>query len=268
MEIRLVGLACSLPRIVRGQSFFRGRTLLRDVRSRLESGKPLAADEPHGNDADLVENHQGDGHHQLVDDIRCGRQDGGNNKINQNGILAMTIQHAKINDADLGQKDHQHRHLKDDPEGNQQANGQGKVFADRRQRHQKFIAVTDEKTKGGRKDDIIAENRATQKEDGRKKGKGQKHTLLMSVQAGGQKTPDLIKDNRAGQQQPTDQGELQIKKNPSWYEVKISDEPSGKTAVKGLKNQAPMGSTKPYEAAKPAITAAREIIRQERSSRR
>jgi hypothetical protein len=67
----------------------------------------------------------------------------------------------------------------------------------------------------------------------------------MFVQTRGQKTPDLIKNDRTGQKQTTDQGELQIKKNPSWYEVKISVEPSGKTSVSGLKNQTPMDSIKP-----------------------
>lgn len=38
----------------------------------------------------------------------------------------------------------------------------------------------------------------------------------MPVKTGGQKSPDLIKDNRTGQQQSADQGKLQIKKNPSW----------------------------------------------------
>ena len=61
------------------------------------------------------------------------------------------------------------------------------------------------------------------------------------IETGGDKAPDLREDHRRGQQDAGDQGELQIKKNPSWYEVKISEVPSGRTSVNGLKNQVPIG---------------------------
>ncbi len=67
--------------------------------------------------------------------------------------------------------------------------------------------------------------------------------FFMFKKTGGDKPPDLRKDYRGGQQNPGDQRELQIKKNPSWYEVKISEVPLGSTSVSGLKNQIPMGST-------------------------
>jgi hypothetical protein len=64
----------------------------------------------------------------------------------------------------------------------------------------------------------------------------------MFEKTGGDKTPDLRKDYRACQKNAADQRELQIKKNPSWYEVKISEVPLGKTSVNGLKSKTPMGS--------------------------
>ncbi len=38
----------------------------------------------------------------------------------------------------------------------------------------------------------------------------------MPVQARGDKTPDLVKNYRAGNENSTDQSKLQVKKNPSW----------------------------------------------------
>ncbi len=63
----------------------------------------------------------------------------------------------------------------------------------------------------------------------------------MAVEPRGDKPPNLAEYNRASKQQATDEGELQIKKNPSWYEMKMSEVPSGRTSVNGLKNQVPMG---------------------------
>jgi len=38
----------------------------------------------------------------------------------------------------------------------------------------------------------------------------------MLIESRGDETPDLVKDHRAGEQDTADQGELQVKKNPSW----------------------------------------------------
>jgi hypothetical protein len=78
----------------------------------------------------------------------------------------------------------------------------------------------------------------------------------------------LGKKNRACKQDTADKGELQVKKNPSWYEVKMREVPSGSTSIKGLKNHVPIGLIKPYEMQKPAKTAIKVTIRQERNSRR
>ena len=37
----------------------------------------------------------------------------------------------------------------------------------------------------------------------------------MLIQAGCDKTPDLMKDNRTGKQDTSNKGEFQVKKNPS-----------------------------------------------------
>ncbi len=63
----------------------------------------------------------------------------------------------------------------------------------------------------------------------------------MLIESGSDKTPDLEKDDRAGQQDPADQGQLQIKKNPSWYEMKMSVLPGGSTRSRGRKNQSARG---------------------------
>jgi hypothetical protein len=38
----------------------------------------------------------------------------------------------------------------------------------------------------------------------------------VAIQPRSDKAPGLVENNRAGQQDTADQGELQIKKNPSW----------------------------------------------------
>ncbi len=61
--------------------------------------------------------------------------------------------------------------------------------------------------KCGRKDDKIAKGRApdeTQRRDG---GEGHQHPLFMMVETGGDKPPNLGKNDRAGQHHPADKGE-------------------------------------------------------------
>ncbi len=40
--------------------------------------------------------------------------------------------------------------------------------------------------------------------------------MFMAIKAGSDKAPDLVENDRGGQQNTTDKGQFQIKKNPSW----------------------------------------------------
>lgn len=55
-----------------------------------------------------------------------------------------------------------------------------------------------------------------QETEGGKESERQQYPFLLLIKAGSNKGPDLIKKDGTCQEQATDQGELQIKKNPSW----------------------------------------------------
>lgn len=93
------------------------------VSTRLKSSKAFSTKEPHGDDTDLIQDHQWRRHHQLIHNIRSRSQDRRDNKINENSILPVTIQKSDIDNTNFGQEDHQYRHLKDNAKGNEQTKG-------------------------------------------------------------------------------------------------------------------------------------------------
>ena len=97
-----------------------------------------------------------------------------------------------------------------------QAQGKGKILADRRHGIKKFAGITDEKTECRGKDDKIAEGCSADETEGGDQAEREEELFFMLIEARCDKTPDLVKDNRACQQNTGNQSELQIKKNPSW----------------------------------------------------
>jgi len=104
--------------------------------------------------------------------------------------------------------------------------------------------IAGKKPEGGRENYIVAKGGPADEADSRQGGKGQQKPLFMLVETGGDKTPDLIENYRAGQEDAADKSDFQVKKNPSWYEVKINDECSGNTLRSGSSSQSPSGWTK------------------------
>ena len=174
----------------------------------LKIAKAFATEEPNGQDANLIEDHQGNPHHHLVNDIGSRSENGGYDEVDQNGILAVAIEKRNIDQADLGEKNHEYRHLEDGPEGQKQAGGQGEIFAHRWQRGQIIIVVSNQKPESGRKDNQIAKSGAPDKTAGGQHDEGDQDLLFMLEQTGGDEAPDLGKDDRTGQQNTCDQGKL------------------------------------------------------------
>ncbi len=181
-----------------------------------KADKGLFGEKTHRQNADLIENDQRTSHEQLIDDIRCGRQNGGDDKGDKKGVFTVFRQKRRVNNTDLGKKDHQHRQFKDHAECKQQPQGQGKILTDRRHGVKKLTGVADQKPKCGGKDDKITKGRTAYKTEGGDEGKREQDLFFMLVQARSDKTPYLEKNNRTGGKNTADKGELQIKKNPSW----------------------------------------------------
>ena len=120
--------------------------------------------------------------------------------------------------------------------------GQRKIFGNRGQRGQKIIVVAYEKAEGRGKNHQVSESRSAEKTECGEDRERDYNLFFMLEKTGGDKAPDLRKNYRRCKENTADQRELQIKKNPSWYEVKIREVPFGSTLVKGLKSQTPMGS--------------------------
>ena len=144
----------------------------------------------------------------MIDHIRRGGKDGGDDKVDKDSILSVTIEKRNGYKPHFCQKDHEDRHLKDNTKGNEQPQGQRKILADRWQRGKKFVGIADQKTKGRRKNDKVAKGCPTKETEGRKYGKRYQYAFLLLIEAGGNKEPDLVKNNRTGEEQTADQGEL------------------------------------------------------------
>ena len=175
----------------------------------------FAAKQPHGDDADLVENQKGYGHDQLVNHIRSWGQNGGDDEIDQDRVTAVAAQPGLGHHAQPRQQHHEDRHFKDDAKSQKQLQGEGKILGDHWQRGEVGVAIADKKAKGGRKDDQITKGGTTQKTQGGQDGKRQDDPLFVVVETGGDKAPDLGKNHRASENQAADQCQFQIKKNPS-----------------------------------------------------
>ncbi len=182
---------------------------LRTVLALLDKpGKRPAPEEPDRQHAHFIENQQGDAHHHLVDDIRRRRQNCGNNEIDQNGIFSIAVQKRYRDQPGLGQKYHHDRHLEDHSESDQKPQGQGKIFTDCGQRCEKIIVVSYQKLEGGRKNQKIAKSGTGDEKDSGNQGKRHNHPSFMPVEAGSDKTPDLVENDRAGQQNAAYQSEF------------------------------------------------------------
>ncbi len=173
-----------------------------------EANEAFSGKKPDRNDTDLVKHHERYRHHQLIDNIRSGGEDGGDDEIYENGIFSITVEEGYINQPCLGKKDHEDRHFKNHAKSQKQPGGQVEIFAHRRQGGKKFVVVTYEKFKGGWEDDKISESRPTDKAAGGEEGKRNEHLLLMTIEPGGDKAPDLRKDYRGRKQYAADQGKL------------------------------------------------------------
>ena len=173
-----------------------------------EASETFSGKKPNRNDTDLVQHHERDRHHQLVDNIRRGREDGGNNEIYENGIFPVTVEESYINQPCFGKKDHEDRHFKNHTKSQKQSDGQVEIFAHRRQGGEKIVVVTYEKFKSGWEDDKISESRPTDKAAGGQQGKRNQYPFLMTIEPGGNKAPDLRKNYRGCKQYATNQGKL------------------------------------------------------------
>ncbi len=173
-----------------------------------ELGHDLAAKEPDRDDADLIEEGQGDGHHQLVDHIRGGGEDGGDDEGEQEGVLTVLVEEGRSDQTDLGQEDHEDWQFEDHPEGDQKPQGQGEVLGDRRQDREMRGAVAGQEGEGGGEDHQIAEGGPAQETEAGEQGKGDDDLFFMLVQPRRHETPDLQEDDRRGQQDAAGHGQL------------------------------------------------------------
>ena len=173
-----------------------------------KAGKRLAAEEPDRQHAHFIEHQQGYAHHHLVDDVRGRCQNCGNYEIDQNRIFAIAVQKRYGNQPGLGQKHHHHRHLEDHPEGDKKPQGQGKILTDRRQRSKKIVVVPHQKFEGRRKYQKITKGGAGDEENRGNQGERHYHPPFMPIEAWGDKTPDLVENDRTGQQNPAYQGKF------------------------------------------------------------
>jgi len=156
-----------------------------------EASEAFSGKKPDRNDTDLIQHHERYRHHQLINDIRRRGEDGGDDEIYENGIFPMAVEEGHINQPCLGKKNHENRHFKNHTKSQKQPGGQVEIFAHRRQGSKKFVVVTYEKFKGGWEDDKISKSRPTDKAAGGEEGKRNEHLLLMTVEPGGNKAPDL-----------------------------------------------------------------------------
>jgi hypothetical protein len=174
----------------------------------LKAFNTFPAEDPDRDETYLIEKHQRYGHQTLIDHIGSWSENRRHDEIDKDSILAVPIQKGDIDQADLGQQDHENRQFEDHAEGDQQAQGKGKVLADGGQRGQISVVIAHQETKSRWKDDQIAEGGTAQETNGRKDGKRDQNPFFMPVETRGNESPDLGEDYRGGQEKTADQREF------------------------------------------------------------
>ena len=113
---------------------------------------------------------------------------------------------------DAGQEERHHRQLEGDAEGEQHARGEGQVLADADLRRDADRGeLLEEEAERDREDEPVAERRAARRRRTTAAiENGQRDALLALVEPGRDELPDLVEDDRAGDEDAGDDRHLEL----------------------------------------------------------
>jgi len=180
-----------------------------------KSRQTLPAKKPDRADTYLVKHDKGHGHQALIDHVRGGSEDGCDDKGKQDSVFPVPVQKGDRDNTHLAKKHHDDGQFEDDPEGYEQPEAEGKILLHRWHRAQEIIGIAQKELECRRKNHEVAKGGAAEKKEGGKETERQEYPFFMLIEPGGHKTPELIKNHRTCQKNPTGKGKFQIKKNPS-----------------------------------------------------
>src|SRR5438309_434093 len=174
------------------------------------SGLVLLAEDPGAENAQFVTEQHRHGHQRQVERIAGGRDDGGDDHVQDDGVAAVLGEELVVDDADHGEEGQHKRQLENDPESQDERHDQAELLIHHQHRLDVRAGAVDEELERGRQDDEVAERRPSEEEERGGEHEGKDGATLAPIESRSDERPDLPEDGGQCHEQPRVKPHLQV----------------------------------------------------------
>src|ERR1035441_5508966 len=160
--------------------------------------------------AEEVEEEHGAGEEAHAEGILHGADDGGHDEDGENGVTEVAQQEFGVDDAEESKEEDEDGQFKADAQAEDDGKKEACVFVDSEQRMEAFAKVEDEDLDSVLQDVVVAEPCTAEEEADGGAHKRPDVFLFVLVHAGRDEEPDLVEDERAGDDGAADERGLEV----------------------------------------------------------
>src|SRR3990172_5088903 len=173
-------------------------------------GAPGLFHELRGPDPHLVQEAEGTGHQELVEDVGGRGQDSGDDEVREDSVLAILGEKLGGEEGQGGGESDEEGELKDETEGQHELDREIDEEADREHRREVLGLIGEEEAHGEREDEEVTEEEPDEEEDGAEDDEGEGKAPLPLKQTGGDESPHLEEDHGRGKDEPGEEADLDM----------------------------------------------------------